>query len=270
MERLALARSPIWLAMLVIMILAEMVWRIRSGRGYDARTAMATLGVALGGLPFAAINALVIGGGYSLIWRHALVHWPLHDWRTWVAGFVAVEFAYYWFHRASHRIAWLWATHSVHHSAQQMTLLSSIRLGWTNLLSAGWIIYAPLVAAGFDPRLVVALLAFDLRYQFFLHTEAVGRLGVLEWVLNTPAHHRVHHASNAAYLDCNYGGVVIIFDRLFGTHRAQRRDEPLRYGLAEEQRSNNPLWIALGGWPRLLAGMIRSGRPLRKAVSPPG
>jgi sterol desaturase/sphingolipid hydroxylase (fatty acid hydroxylase superfamily) len=269
MDRLALARSPLWLAMLATLVLAEMIWRVRSGRGYDARTALATLGVALGGLPFAALNALVVGAAYGLLWRHAPVHWPLHDWRTWAAGFVLVEFAYYWFHRASHRIAWMWATHSVHHSAEQMTLLSSIRLGWTNLFSAGWVIYAPLVLAGFDPRLIMALLAFDLRYQFFLHTEAVGKLGVLEWVFNTPSHHRVHHASNPAYLDRNYGGVVIIFDRLFGTFAAERPEEPVRYGLVDEARGNNPAWIALGGWSRLLRRMTASRAPLRKALSAP-
>lgn len=268
-ERLDLARSPLWLTMLIALILAEVVWRVRSGRGYAGRTALATLGVAVAGLPFAALSSAVVGMIYGFVWRHAPLHWPLHDWRTWLAGFVLVEFAYYWFHRASHRIAWMWATHSVHHSAEQMTLLSSIRLGWTNLLSAGWLIYTPLVFLGFDPRLVVGLLALDLRYQFFLHTEAVGKLGPLEWVLNTPSHHRVHHGCNPAYLDCNYGGVVIVFDRLFGTFTEQRADEPVRYGLVGEARGDNPLRIALGGWSGLLARMAASRNPLRKAISAP-
>lgn len=269
MDRLALARSPVWLATLVALMLAEVVWRVRSGRGYSGRTALATLGVALGGIPFAAASSLAIGIVYAAVWRHAPMHWPLHDWRTWTAGFVAVEFAYYWFHRASHRVAWMWATHSVHHSPEQMTLLSSIRLGWTNLLSAGWLFYTPLIFAGFDPRLVMALLAFDLRYQFFLHTEAVGRLGALEWVLNTPAHHRVHHASNAAYLDRNYGGVVIVFDRLFGTFAEERADEPIRYGLVGERRGDNPIRIALAGWLSLARRLRLSAHPLRTMATPP-
>jgi sterol desaturase/sphingolipid hydroxylase (fatty acid hydroxylase superfamily) len=255
MDRLALARSPLWLAMVVTLVLVEVVWRLRSRRGYDAGTALATLGVALAGLPFAAGSAAVVAVIYGWAWRHAPVHWPLHDWRSWAAGFVLVEFAYYWFHRASHRIGWMWATHSVHHSPEQMTLLSSIRLGWTNLLSAGWVFYVPLVLAGFDPRMVMALLAFDLRYQFFLHTEAVGTLGPLEWVFNTPAHHRVHHGSNAPYLDRNYGGVVIVFDRLFGTFAAQQSDEPIRYGLVGERRGNNPVRIALDGWRPVLKAL---------------
>ena len=258
MGRLGMGRSPIWLSITLMLIVVEIVWRVRSGRGYDARTAFATIGVALGGAALAVVNGGVIGIAYGWAWSHALVRWPLHDWRSWLIAFVAVEFAYYWFHRASHRIAWMWATHSVHHTPEQMTLLSSIRLGWTNLLSGGWIFYLPLVLLGFDPRLVIGLLAFDLRYQFFLHTEAIGRLGPLEWILNTPAHHRVHHGSNIPYLDRNYGGVVIVFDRMFGTFASERVDEPIRYGLVGGSPSRNPFGIALGGWRTMIGNIFRA------------
>jgi sterol desaturase/sphingolipid hydroxylase (fatty acid hydroxylase superfamily) len=167
----------------------------------------------------------------------------------------------------------LWASHSVHHSAEQLTLLASLRLGWTNALSGGWLFYLPLVFAGFDPRMVVALLVFDLHYQFFLHTEAVGRLGPLEWIFNTPAHHRVHHASNAPYLDRNFGGVLIIFDRLFGTLAIEQAAEPLCYGLAHRASSPNPVRLAFGEWSRLFHAM-RSARGLRArldlALAAPG
>lgn len=242
------ARSPVWLGTVGILIVAELLWRIRKGHGYDAKTAFASLGLVLGGLPFALLTSGVIGALLSWLWSVAPVHLPVADWRTWAAGFLAFQFSYYWFHRASHEIRWMWATHSVHHSAPQLTLLSSFRLGWTNLLSAGWLFYAPLVLAGFDPRLVAAMIAFNLQYQFFLHTEAVGRLGPLEWVLNTPAHHRVHHGSNDAYLDKNYGGVLIIFDRLFGTLAIETAENPVRYGLAHSKPTNNPLRIAFGEW----------------------
>jgi sterol desaturase/sphingolipid hydroxylase (fatty acid hydroxylase superfamily) len=255
-------RSPLWIAVVAFCVLAELVWRKASGRGYDGSTALTTLGLAIGYIPAAALNALVIGTTFGLVWAVAPVRWPLHDWRVWVAGFLLVEFAYYWFHRASHRVAWMWATHSVHHSAEQLTLLASLRLGWTNALSGGWLFYVPLVFAGFDPRLIASLLAFNLHYQFFLHTEAVGKLGPLEWIFNTPAHHRVHHASNAPYLDRNYGGVLILFDRLFGTLALERAEEPLRYGLAHRGSSRNPVRIAFGEWNRLLNAM-RSSQGLR-------
>ncbi|MGA0588308.1 sterol desaturase family protein [Dyella sp. KRB-257] len=105
----------------------------------------------------------------------------------------------------------------------------------------------------------------SLHFQFFLHTEAVGRLGPLEWVFNTPAHHRVHHASNLAYLDCNYGGVLIVFDRLFGTLRSERAEEPIRYGLAHPLQTHDPIKIAFGQWHRLFA-RLRSADSLGDAV----
>jgi sterol desaturase/sphingolipid hydroxylase (fatty acid hydroxylase superfamily) len=154
-----------------------------------------------------------------------------------------------------------------------MTLLASFRLGWTNLFSAGWAFYVPLVLLGFPPVMVVTLLALDLRYQFFLHTEAVGRLGPLEWVLNTPAHHRLHHASNTAYLDRNYGGVVIIFDRLFGTLAREQPDDPIRYGLAHRAPAPNPFRLAFREWGIMLrdAWRARSLRALGRALfAPPG
>lgn len=230
------------------MVAGEALLRLRSGQGYDRRTALTTLGVILGGVPFAALNGVAVVAIYTRLWTLAPVHLPLGDWRTWVAGFLLVEFAYYWFHRASHRVRWMWASHSVHHSAEQLTLLSSFRLSWTSLISAGWLFYAPLVLAGFDPRLVLGLLVFNLRFQTFLHTELIGRLGPFEWVFNTPAHHRLHHASNAAYIDRNYGGVLIVFDRLFGTLATERSEEPIRYGLAHRAPDANPVTLNLREW----------------------
>ncbi len=262
-----MGKSPLWLTFVAAMVMAEALLRLRSGRGYDRGTALTSFGLILGGVPFAAFNGLVIAAIYSSLWSVAPVHLPLDDWRTWVAGFLLVELAYYWFHRASHRVRWLWASHSVHHSAEQLTLLSSFRLGWTSLLSAGWLFYAPLVLVGFDPRLVVGLLVFNLRFQTFLHTELIGQLGPLEWVFNTPAHHRLHHACNAPYIDRNYGGVLIIYDRLFGTLATECADEPVRYGLAHRMPTANPLTIAFREW-RIMASEIlaKRGRGLGRTL----
>ena len=251
-------RSPVWLGIALVLVLIELAWRLHSRRGYDRGTAMTTLGLVAGHIPVAILTSLTLAGIYGFVWKIAPVHWPLDDWRTWALGFVVVEFAYYWFHRFSHRVRWMWATHSVHHSAEQMTLLSSLRLGWTNLLSAGWVVYLPLVYAGFDPRLVIGLLAFDLHYQFLLHTEARISLGPLEWVLNTPSHHRVHHGANPAYIDRNYGGVVIVFDRLFGTFAGERADEPVRYGLAHRPLEPNPVRLSLREWRAIAHDVVRA------------
>lgn len=268
-----LTKSPLWLVVILTLVLVELVWRVREGHGYDRRTALTTLGLVAGNIPAAALNAVVLGGLYAAAWQVAPLHLPLDDWRTWAVGFVAVEFAYYWFHRASHRVRWLWASHAVHHSAEQMTLLSSLRLGWTNLLSAGWVFYVPLILVGFDPKLVVLLLTLNLRYQFFLHTEAKISLGPLEWLLNSPSHHRVHHGRNDAYLDCNYGGVLIVFDRLFGTFRPEREDEPVEYGLKGRTADANPFKLVWREWADVFRAMRAAktvGGAIRIALSPPG
>lgn len=244
----AMGKSPLWLAFVAVMVVGEAVVRLRSGRGYDRRTALTSVGLLLGGIPIAALNGLVVTAVYSWLWSLAPLRLPLDDWRTWASSFLLVEFAYYWFHRTSHRVRWLWTSHSVHHSSEQLTFLSSFRLGWTSLISAGWLFYAPLVLAGFDPRLILGLLVFNLRFQTFLHTELIERLGPLEWVLNTPAHHRLHHACNAAYIDRNYGGVLIVFDRLFGTLVVERKDEPVSYGLAHREPTANPLHLVVREW----------------------
>lgn len=265
--------SPIILIVGLAMVLTEIVWRLRAGRGYDRGTAMTTMGLVVGNIPAAALNAVVLGVVYSAAWKIAPLHLPLGDWRTWGAAFLLVEFAYYWFHRASHRIRWMWATHAVHHSAEEMTLLASLRLGWTNLFSGGWLFYVPLILAGFDPRLIVVLLTANLRYQFFLHTEAPLSFGPFEWLLNAPSHHRAHHGRNEAYLDCNYGGVLIVFDRLFGTFRPERAEEPVEFGLKGRAAEANPIKVVWREWADLFTAMHKAPNPLaavRVALAPPG
>jgi sterol desaturase/sphingolipid hydroxylase (fatty acid hydroxylase superfamily) len=176
-------------------------------------------------------------------------------WQTWLAGFFALEFAYYWFHRWSHTINWLWATHAVHHSANEMTLPAAIRLGWTGIISGGWLIFLPLILIGFPPKMVGALLAINLLYQFGLHSEAIRKIGPLEWLFNTPSHHRAHHACDEPWLDCNFGGVLIIFDRMFGTFVPEPAEGGLRYGLTEPIQSRSPIKIAFHQWAVLFRAM---------------
>jgi len=264
--------SPAILGIALLAGLIELAWRLRTGRGYDRADAWGSARMAIGHILAGLFNGFLIALIFSQVSRLMPVHWPLDDWRTWAVGFVLVEFAYYWFHRLCHEMRWLWSTHVVHHSVEELTLLSSLRLGWTNFFSLGWLVYVPVVMAGFDIRLVLAILAVDLQYQFFLHTEAPIRLGPLEWVLNTPAHHRVHHACNGRYLDKNYGGMVIVFDRLFGTFAELQPGDTLRYGLVHPLRSRSTLELAFGGWRQLFADMRRAGslgEALRLAISKP-
>lgn len=248
----ALSRSPVFLGLVLVFVLAEYLWRARlSGRGYDVGAAGASFAIALGNTLLKPLTGVVMGAVYLAVWEIAPVHLPVDDWRVWVAAFFVMEFAYYWFHRWSHTVRWLWASHAVHHSATEMTFPAAIRLGWTGLISCGWLVFAPVILIGFHPLIVAALFAANLGYQFFLHTEAVGKLGPLEWVLNTPSHHRAHHASNPRYIDRNFGGVLIVFDRLFGTFVEESAEEKLRYGLAHPLTSRNPFAIAFHEWGRM-------------------
>jgi sterol desaturase/sphingolipid hydroxylase (fatty acid hydroxylase superfamily) len=155
-------------------------------------------------------------------------------------------------------VRWLWATHAVHHSATHFNLSAAIRLGWTGQLTGAFVFFLPLAWIGFPPVTIGGMLAAGLLYQFFLHTALPVRLGPLEWILNTPAHHRVHHSCNEACLDKNYGSVLIVFDRLFGTFAVPPQDEPLRFGLKGRAPSNNPLVIALGEWRHLFSDAARA------------
>lgn len=177
-------------------------------------------------------------------------------------------------HRADHRVRWFWLNHSVHHSATQYNLSTAYRLGWTGKLTGAAVFFGPLVWLGFPVPYVVGALALNLLYQYWLHTELVPRLPrPVEFVFNTPSHHRVHHASNPEYLDCNYGGVLIVFDRLFGTCRDERPDVPIRYGLVDPVDSYNPVTIAFHAWVKL-ARDLRRARGVRQVAmtlfGPPG
>ncbi|MBI1860854.1 MAG: sterol desaturase family protein [Deltaproteobacteria bacterium] len=179
---------------------------------------------------------------------------PLH----YFGLFLVVEFVYYWFHRLSHEVRWLWATHSVHHSATHLNLSASYRLGWTSFISGAWVFWLALVWLGVHPLPILALMGINLAYQFWLHTETVPPLRGLEYLLNTPSLHRVHHASNPEYLDRNYGGVLMIYDLIFGTFKSERGDISIRYGLAGVRTSLNPIRIAFQEW-------VWIGRDLWKA-----
>jgi sterol desaturase/sphingolipid hydroxylase (fatty acid hydroxylase superfamily) len=198
---------------------------------------------------------------------------PLNPWLAFVILFLGQEFAYYWFHRCSHRIRWLWATHAVHHSPNELNFSAAYRIGITGALSGTQLFFVPLLWLGYPPQAVFGTLALNLLYQFWLHSDWIPKLGWLEYVLNTPSHHRVHHAANLDYLDANYGGVLIIFDRLFGTLTVERADLPCRYGLVKPLTSNNPLVVDFHEWAALARDLWQARSPrewLGYMFGPPG
>jgi len=173
---------------------------------------------------------------------------PAAKWVAAIALLFGVDFCFYWFHRIAHEYAAPWATHVVHHQSEEYNLAVALRQSAFESCFA-WVFYLPLAVIGFPPIWFVAMKGINLVYQFWIHTEAIDRLGPLEWVMNTPSHHRVHHARNPKYLDKNYAGMFIIWDRMFGTF--QEEEEQPVYGITKPLRSLNPLWANVQSWSDL-------------------
>jgi sterol desaturase/sphingolipid hydroxylase (fatty acid hydroxylase superfamily) len=169
-----------------------------------------------------------------------------------IGAFILQDFLYYWFHRASHHIHWLWAAHVVHHSSTRMNFSTAFRQSLMYPLAGMWMFWLPMIVLGFSPVVVFSVVALNLAYQFFVHTEIVGKLGWLEQVFNTPSLHRVHHAINVGYIDRNFGGVLIVWDKIFGTYVAEDSNKPCRYGIKGQINSNNPLFISFHQWSYML------------------
>lgn len=180
---------------------------------------------------------------------------------AWIVALVGVDLLYYWWHRASHRINLIWATHVVHHQSQEYNLAVALRQSWFTSATT-WVFYLPLAVLGVPVQIYAMALAINTVGQFWFHTRVLGRLGPLEWVVNTPSHHRVHHGVNPEYIDKNYGGLLIVWDRLFGTFQAEDQ-EPV-YGTVVPLETRNPVWAqvatfvdlahrsrSLSGWQRV-------------------
>ena len=183
--------------------------------------------------------------------QHRIMTIALDGWLAVALLFIGQEFFYYWYHRASHRIRWFWCNHAVHHSPNELNLSAAVRIGMLSKLIGSAVFFAPLVWLGFKPEIVFATLSLNLLYQFWIHATWIPRLGWLEGILNTPSAHRVHHAANLEYLDANYGGVLLIFDRMFGTYVQERKDLPCRYGLVKPLTSYNLLRVEFTEWVSL-------------------
>jgi sterol desaturase/sphingolipid hydroxylase (fatty acid hydroxylase superfamily) len=272
----ALPRIFLFVLPLFALVAAAEGWYLvaRQGRAYDWRAYFASLGDAVGRRVIVVVIGFgAVGAILEVAWHYRLATVAMDRWWALPALFLGQEFCYYWMHRADHRIRWLWATHAVHHSSNEFVLANAYRLGWTTQISGTALFMAPLVLLGFSPQAVLAMLGANLLYQFWIHTELIGRLGPLEWILNTPTHHRVHHARNAEYLDRNYGGVLIVFDHIFGTFVAERPGNPCEFGLTKPLLSHNPVRIAFHDWIAMLRE-LRAARSLREAglimFGPPG
>ncbi len=267
-------RSPELLAIFGALIVIEFVWcSLYRNKSYGAGEAVASIGIAAGRAFAKILMGLVLGGLFLSVYQLRLLDIDMSDWKAWLALFLGADYLYYWMHRLKNDIRCIWADHAVHHSGNYMNFFINYRLGWTGLIVGTWLVYLPLVWIGFPPATVVSVFALSLVWQFWVHTDMIGKLGPLEWVLNTPSHHRVHHACNPVYLDRNHAGILIIWDRMFGTFQEELESEPCVYGLVRPLRSLNPFVIAFHEWGNLIRDVRRAATwkdRLRAAFGYPG
>ena len=225
---------------------------------YEVKDTFASLGLGIGNVLVGFVTKAAIFGLFTLLYKYRLFNLDASVWWFWVLLFFADDFSYYWFHRTAHNTGWFWASHVVHHSSQHYNLAAALRQTWTGNLTGSFLFWAWMPRVGFHPIWVLFMQQISLIYQFWIHTETINRLPkALEFVLNTPSHHRVHHGSDLKYLDKNHGGILIIWDRLFGTF--QPEEERPTYGLTKNIESFNPVKIALITWGELFRKAKASG-----------
>ncbi|HEX8856014.1 MAG TPA: sterol desaturase family protein [Thermoleophilaceae bacterium] len=209
--------------------------------GFEARDTRTSLTMGLGNVVINVGWKLVVVAIFAGVYELTPLRLDPHDWWVWVLLFFADDVSYYWFHRVSHESRVFWASHVVHHSSQHYNLSTALRQTWVPMTYFPFWLWMPLV--GFPVWMVLLAQSWSLIYQFWIHTERVRRLPrVFEAVLNTPSHHRVHHGSNEVYLDKNYGGILIVWDRLFGTFEPE--GERVRYGLTKNIHTFKPVRVA--------------------------
>jgi len=229
----------------LLMGVEALVGRARGIRVFRTPDVMTDLALGVLQVLFTVVAAGFLAGLYLFVYEYRLWTAPTSPW-TWIAAFVGVDFLYYWFHRVGHRSMLAWATHAPHHSSEDYNLAVALRQGPVQPLCSQ-LFYLPLALVGVPFEVFATLGAINTLYQFWIHTGLIGRLGPIEWIFNTPSHHRVHHGCNDRYLDKNHGGIFIVWDRLFGTFLAEQ-DTPV-YGTVKAAATWNPLlawWLPFG------------------------
>ena len=258
----------------VLLVLAEIVAWKATGRGrFETRDAAASLLMGLGNQIAPLFGgAALLSAVWMWVYQFRLFDIP-NAWWAVALCFVLDDFRYYWFHRISHERRYFWASHVVHHSSQHYNLTTALRQTWTGDILAGVVFKTPLVFIGFHPAMLVFAFGLNLIYQFWIHTEFIKRMGPFEILFNTPSHHRVHHATNPRYLDANYAGVFIIWDKMFGTFVPEDDAEKPRYGIVKNLGSFNPFVIAFNEWIGIVRDVL-SAKSLREVLGyvfgPPG
>ncbi|HEY4240611.1 MAG TPA: sterol desaturase family protein [Kofleriaceae bacterium] len=257
----------------IVLVALEILWARKHPlvRGYEVKDTAASLSMGLINVGISAGAKFLSIPFFAILYEHRLIDIPatIGAW-SWLVLFFAEDLSYYWFHRAHHEIRLLWAAHVNHHSSTHYNFSTGLRQPLLTPFS-GPIFWAWLPLIGFAPYMVLTAQAWSLLYQFWLHTEAIDRVGPLEAVMNTPSHHRVHHGKNIPYLDRNHGGILIVWDRLFGTFEPE--GEPVIYGLTKDITTYNPLRIGFHEFAAIGRDVVRAPglrAKLGYVFAPPG
>ncbi|MFZ1136695.1 MAG: sterol desaturase family protein [Candidatus Korobacteraceae bacterium] len=239
----------------ILLMVAEAVFDALMRRDlYEPKDTAASLTMGMGNVLVGLVSKGMVFLIFSGLHRFAIFSIG-YQWWAWVLAFFADDFSYYWFHRTSHECRFFWASHVVHHSSQRYNLSTALRQTWTGGFF-GFVFWLWMPLVGFQPIMIFTMQAISLLYQFWIHTEVVKHMGPLELVMNTPSHHRVHHATNPQYIDRNHAGTLIIWDRIFGSFEPEQ--ESCVYGLTANINTYNPVRIAFHEW-------IDIGRDLQAA-----
>jgi sterol desaturase/sphingolipid hydroxylase (fatty acid hydroxylase superfamily) len=261
---------PVFMALIAVEFAVDCVRGTRYYRLADAINSLSCGAVSTGMRIFFGFIGLFT---YNWALQHAApVHLSAGHWGTWVFAFVFYDLCYYWQHRLGHTVGLFWASHSVHHQSEEFNLTTALRQPGTGAFS-NWVFYIPMALCGIPVSVFLMVGVIQLFYQFWPHTRAIGRMGVLDRWIQTPSNHRVHHAQNDIYLDRNYVGVFVVWDRIFGTFQEELDEEPCIYGVRGQLKSWNPVWANLHYYWIMLEDSRRTRRwrdKLRVWYAPPG
>ena len=264
------------LATPVFLLLIALEFAVGLARGrntYRLNDTLGSVGLGVMSQVTGVFGKVLRIGLYTLVFEHvALARLPADAWWVWALALVGYDFCYYWLHRAGHRVAVLWAAHAVHHQSEDYNLGTALRQTSSGFV-LGWLFYVPMAVAGVPPLVFGVVALVDLLYQYWVHTQQIGKLGWFDRWFCSPSNHRIHHAVNDVYLDKNYGGILIVWDRLFGTFREEADAVAIVYGTRAPLRSFNPLWANLQVYRDLALDAWRArswADKLRLWIKPPG
>lgn len=244
----------------ILLIILEVIYAIKTQRElYEVKDAATSIGLGLGNLLIGILTKSFILVFFLFIYEFRFFTLPFTVWWVWVLCFFADDFSYYWFHRISHHVRIFWASHVVHHSSERYNLAAALRQTWTGNLTGSFLFWSWMPLVGFHPGMIMLLQSVSLLYQFWIHTEAIDKMPRwFEFIFNTPSHHQVHHGSDILYLDKNHAGILIIWDRMFGSFQPEAFRP--KYGLTKNVNTFNPVKIAFHEW-------VNIGKDIKKSRS---